>query len=480
MTETYKNIVALPGQGFQYFRHYFIPHEGNNHHPIALRPHALKFYAISMLVVKLGLAGFLYATFPTHAEFAELTEAKMLELTNASRVENGLPALHFNAGLSQSAKAKAQDMLAQGYFDHTGPDGKKFWQWIRESGYSYTTAGENLAMDFTTAESAHNALMASPTHRANILKSTYEDVGLAVVQGTIDGRETTILVEHFGKLSTPVKIAAAPKTPTPKQPTTPPAQKAAIQPVVYGATYLGMSEESVAMEPGQEASVWVDFRNTGTATWTNSGDHFVALNVTGPVGRTSAFQNAQWPAAYRPALLQQPTVKPGETGRFSFRLLAPSTAGTFNESFGLVVENLQWIDGGNVTLPVQITAPAPAPAQEPTPPAQDEALARTTAVDAAPQAATPSVIPSTQESTLLTVTPSAVPDWQRVVVEWGVRFFWAFFVFLSASLLVHLLASYRVQNSHVLIQTVFLIALAASMAYFKIHFAEHISHILIT
>jgi hypothetical protein len=57
--------------------------------------------------------------------------------------------------------------------------------------------GENLAMNFTSPESVHKALMFSPSHKKNILNGEYKDIGLAVLNGTIDGKETSVLVELF-------------------------------------------------------------------------------------------------------------------------------------------------------------------------------------------------------------------------------------------------------------------------------------------
>jgi hypothetical protein len=65
--------------------------------------------------------------------------------------------------------------------------------------YNYTYAGENLAMNFSEAEDALSAWLASPTHRDNILSQNYEDIGVAVVVGEINGTETTLVVQLFGQ-----------------------------------------------------------------------------------------------------------------------------------------------------------------------------------------------------------------------------------------------------------------------------------------
>ena len=59
-------------------------------------------------------------------------------------------------------------------------------------------AGENLAKGFRTAEGVHEAWMASPTHKENIMSPNYKDIGVAVVEGTLLGKETTLVVQMFG------------------------------------------------------------------------------------------------------------------------------------------------------------------------------------------------------------------------------------------------------------------------------------------
>lgn len=133
----------------------------------------------------------------------------VIRLVNSARVEAGLPSLGENGVLDIAAKTKADDMGSKEYFSHNSPDGKTPWNFIKGAGYKYTAAGENLAMNFTSANAAHRALMASPTHRANILNPLYTEIGVSVVQGTMDGLPSIYLVQYFGKPAT--KIIQVPK-----------------------------------------------------------------------------------------------------------------------------------------------------------------------------------------------------------------------------------------------------------------------------
>ncbi len=129
---------------------------------------------------------------------ADITAQRMIELTNESRKDSGLLPLKVNDKLTAAAAAKVDDMFRFQYFDHNSPSGLTPWHWIKSAGYDYLYAGENLAIDFVTAEGTHMALMRSITHRDNILKPNYVEIGVAVKKGIFEGNESIIIVEQFG------------------------------------------------------------------------------------------------------------------------------------------------------------------------------------------------------------------------------------------------------------------------------------------
>ncbi|MBI3957049.1 MAG: hypothetical protein HY340_03625 [Candidatus Kerfeldbacteria bacterium] len=139
-----------------------------------------------------------------------------------------------------------------------------------------------------------------------------------------------------------------------------PGVRAAESTPAYAAIILEQSAETLTLASGKAATVTITFKNTGTATWTNRDNHFVALNVTAPAGRKSAFRHRFWKKSYRPAVLQTPIVEPGESGTVRFALQAPQTPGTYTETFQLVAENLTWIPGTVLTLPITVVPPPPA------------------------------------------------------------------------------------------------------------------------
>ncbi|MGP7818834.1 CAP domain-containing protein [Niallia sp. 01092] len=102
----------------------------------------------------------------------------VIELTNAERQKNGLPALEAYPELSNVANVKAQDMNEKGYFSHTSPTYGSPFDMIRDFGISYQSAGENIAQGQQTPEEVVNAWMNSEGHRANILDNKFTHIGV--------------------------------------------------------------------------------------------------------------------------------------------------------------------------------------------------------------------------------------------------------------------------------------------------------------
>jgi hypothetical protein len=180
-----------------FFSRLFIPQESNNYRALLLHPSFMGiFIAVYLLnqslirtltIIKPGILGY----------SSEITADKVVNLINLERQKLGLSALKLNPSLSQSAKLKAEDMFASDYWAHTSPTGKSPWDFFKAAGYSYSIAGENLAKDFYDTESLMRAWMKSPTHKANIVNNKYQEIGIGVVNGILDGMKTTLVVQHF-------------------------------------------------------------------------------------------------------------------------------------------------------------------------------------------------------------------------------------------------------------------------------------------
>jgi uncharacterized protein YkwD len=190
-----------------WFRHLLTPHHTNNHKARILHPSVLSVVVAGFLIYQFGI-NFALIFQPSILGFASnISPDRVVELTNQERLKQGLTPLKLSSTLSQAAQLKAGDMFAQNYWSHTSPSGRDPWSFFQDAGYSYLYAGENLARDFMNSESVIQAWMNSPTHRDNIVNDKYQEIGLAVVNGTLDGVETTLVVQLF---ATPTPAPAVP------------------------------------------------------------------------------------------------------------------------------------------------------------------------------------------------------------------------------------------------------------------------------
>lgn len=107
--------------------------------------------------------------------------ARVLDLMNAARAAEDLPALTLDDTLCEAAAIRAAEIAEK--FDHTRPDGTAFYTVLKEVGIrgGYRTLGENIARGQTTPEAVMQDWMNSPGHRANILSDTFTRVGIARV-----------------------------------------------------------------------------------------------------------------------------------------------------------------------------------------------------------------------------------------------------------------------------------------------------------
>jgi len=153
---------------------------------------------IGFLVLTLSIAwGIVASSAQAADEFSDMEDQIILEL-NQERSNAGLKELKENELLNNAAFLKAQDMIGNNYFAHTSPQNVNPWHWLDEVEYQYKYAGENLAMDFSSADSVHKAWMKSKTHRENIMSDRFAEVGVAVLEGIIDGEVTRVGVQFFG------------------------------------------------------------------------------------------------------------------------------------------------------------------------------------------------------------------------------------------------------------------------------------------
>ena len=205
------------------FKKWFIPHEENNHKPHILRPRTIAVAcALAIAVEFLFLSGLSLPAF--RAPFlSDIVVGALTNGTNAARVADGLSSLQVNPLLTEAAQEKANDMVTNDYFAHTSPAGVTPWDWFEKVGYTFTYAGENLAVDFSDSQDVTSAWLNSPEHRANILNANFTQIGIAIATGTFEGQPSVYVAEEFGAPSasmaaatqnTPQKVVTLKPAPT--------------------------------------------------------------------------------------------------------------------------------------------------------------------------------------------------------------------------------------------------------------------------
>jgi hypothetical protein len=214
-----------------WFKKHFIPHEGNQHRPHILRDDSTRH--IVVLVLALELIVFIIpslANLGLSGGTAAVLPAVLGDLTNKERQADNLPMLSVNPLLTLAAQMKADDMASKSYFAHTSPEGKTPWYWIELAGYKYQYAGENLAVNFRDSEDVTAAWLKSPTHKANIVKANYTEMGTGIARGLYQGRQTVFVAQVYANplpapLPQPKKVV---------QSSPPPAETPGVRPKVLG------------------------------------------------------------------------------------------------------------------------------------------------------------------------------------------------------------------------------------------------------
>ena len=189
--------------------HFFIPHKKNNHRAKLLHNLTLLILILSVSLIS-SLTVVIHKTHPEVLGISyQISDRELLNLTNFERSKEGLPPLSLNSKLTEAAKKKGEHMIKNDYWAHFAPDGTSPWDFIKQEGYEYTYAGENLAKGFTTSTDAMKGWMASPTHKANILSKQYSEVGFAILHGHLTGEDTVLVVQELGSTNNLASLDSA-------------------------------------------------------------------------------------------------------------------------------------------------------------------------------------------------------------------------------------------------------------------------------
>lgn len=173
---------------------YFIPNQKNNY-----RAHLAKAPFIIALTLILLIFNIFIKTTSADSLDSDISVQTLLQKHNIERASQNLKPLELNNLLIKSTENKASEMLESNCWSHYCPNGKSPWEFFKSAGYEYIYAGENLAEGFESVDELMVAWMNSKTHRENILKPEFDEVGFGIVYGDYQGLNDNILVVvHFG------------------------------------------------------------------------------------------------------------------------------------------------------------------------------------------------------------------------------------------------------------------------------------------
>lgn len=185
----------------QLLKKYFIPHEENNYHPHILHAKRAVLYGglfVAMKIIVVAFALFLPLEVFVMPDVLADEQRQIISLVNIERAQKGFAPLAENDPLDRSADLKAADMARHEYFSHVGPNNRRLGTLLDMVGYKYQSAGENLAMGFSSAKDVVEAWIKSPTHYANMVDHEFEDTGVGLESGYFNGVPTVYVAQHFG------------------------------------------------------------------------------------------------------------------------------------------------------------------------------------------------------------------------------------------------------------------------------------------
>ncbi len=101
---------------------------------------------------------------------------EVIRLVNIERNKVGLASLTTDSNLNKASSTRAKEIVRS--FSHTRPDGRSCFTALSDIGYSYSSAGENIAYGQSSPSEVVNAWMNSEGHRANILGTQFTKIGV--------------------------------------------------------------------------------------------------------------------------------------------------------------------------------------------------------------------------------------------------------------------------------------------------------------
>ena len=143
-----------------------------------------------ILVAILALSAFLGSAAGAGARGLSSPEASLLQTMNAVRTGRGLPPLRLDVRLLRAARGHSADMMHRQYFAHGAVAARVLAQRARGPVY-----GEDLAWGTSvTAQWVVDKWLASPRHRAVMLRPGFRRIGIGIAFGTFGGHGDAAVV----------------------------------------------------------------------------------------------------------------------------------------------------------------------------------------------------------------------------------------------------------------------------------------------
>ncbi len=150
--------------------------------------------ALGLLLLCLALSG---QEVEDYGLSPEQMEDKLLLLVNQERNSRGLPALGFDPLLRVMARAHSQKMISENKLGHDFPGYELLDERAAKAGVYFSKVGENVARSETfVVRFFHEALLASPEHRENILDRDFTHLGVGIEKSAA----TYFVTQEFGSL----------------------------------------------------------------------------------------------------------------------------------------------------------------------------------------------------------------------------------------------------------------------------------------
>ncbi len=193
------------------------------------------------------------ASLPAGAYCADAEDQAFLGLINDYRAQNGLGTLQLSQTLGGAAQAHASEMATNNYFDHTMLGGGTVGDNLLANGYTDLTYGENIAAGMETAPDALTTWQNSPGHNANMLRSSFNAIGIARAYDPNSTYGWYWTTNFGGTADVPGTLCGAPADSAPLSDPPPVTELAAAPAAVPGETN-GAATDDLNLRSGPGAS----------------------------------------------------------------------------------------------------------------------------------------------------------------------------------------------------------------------------------